>query len=85
MFDRDLVAGHDDALHQEAHEPLAPGEIERVETGAQRRREDRQILPESFEADVVLRLGSQFLGTRSRRSAGHLEPRLQPRDPRDHR
>jgi hypothetical protein len=28
MFDRDLVIGHDDALDEEPHEPLAASEVE---------------------------------------------------------
>ncbi len=64
MLDRDLVAGHDDALDQEPHEALAAGEVEVGQALAQRGRERRELRGRPLQPLPVALGGGQGLGPR---------------------
>jgi hypothetical protein len=53
VFDGDVVAGHDDALDEQAHEALAALEVEPVEAGAQRGGKGLEVVAEAIEACAV--------------------------------
>ena len=80
MFDRQPIAGHDDAFEEQPHEALSAGEVEGVQPVSQGFREGGEIVGDARDARSVHLLAGQLVATQADGVHGGLEafaPRLQ--------
>jgi len=66
VLDREVVAGDDDTLEEEADESLPSGEVEDVESVAERRRECGDVVGDPADAVGIHLLARQVLAAYSR-------------------
>lgn len=67
MLDGDVLSLHDDPLNKEADEPLASGEIERLQAIADGCRESRDVGSQSLQTSPIDLLRLQGHGSCTRR------------------